>query len=98
MRAWHAGAALRRMRALPWCSGMVLTDTSAILAAGAFGFHRIVPWLAKKDRGNLVVALHPAPHPSDIVVISSAELAVHLGFLKGNVDPADSSKDSKRRD
>ena len=30
---------------------------------------------------------HPPPHPLDIIIIRRAELAPHLGFLEGDVDP-----------
>jgi hypothetical protein len=47
------------------------------------------------SQARLFALSHPAPHPHDIIVISRAELAAHLGFLEGDVDPTNSSEDGK---
>ena len=56
-----------------------------------------VPVRPLADKHVSATLSHPAPHPRDVVVISRAELAAHLGFLEGDVDPIDSGEDGEGR-
>ena len=41
---------------------------------------------------------HPAPDPPNVGVVRRPELAAHLGFLEGDVDPVGGGEDRDRRE